>query len=521
MMKKITLFLMFMSVFFGYAQVPGVAAPTPPVRNAVDVISIFSDVYTNIAGVNTNPSWGQATVSTVIMIGGNNTLSYTNFNYQGTDWAGTPQNISAMEFLHIDIWTNSEAPNVFVISSGPEVAHAITSSPGTWKSVEIPIAGITGDLTNAIQFKFDGGTSGSIYLDNLYFYKSPANPVKDATLSDLKVDGTTILGFGSGTTNYTYEVPSGTTIVPQITTATTTQAGASRVITQASAIPGSATVAVTSSDASTTKTYTVSIVAVGPGTAAPTPPARNAADVKGIFSDAYPSSNVAVDTYDTTWCPGTTTNVMIAGNATKKVTGLGCEGVDFKTGRFDATAFTHFHMDIFTDTPTFNKNFNLKFSNWNGGAAEANAIEYSGTNANFLTDPNPGTWISIDITLASWTPITNASINDLVQFVITSDLGTVYYDNIYLYKGTPLGVEDFTKLSFKVFPNPSKDSWIVKTKNEIMSSIQVFDILGKQVLTLKPNATEAKINASKLRSGLYFAKINTANGSSSLKLVRE
>ena len=54
-----------------------------------------------------------------------------------------------------------------------------------------------------------------------------------------------------------------------------------------------------------------------------------------------------------------------------------------------------------------------------------------------------------------------------------------------------------------------------------MSSIQVFDILGKQVLSLTPEATEAKIDASVLKSGLYFAKINTDNGSSSLKLVRQ
>ena len=40
-----------------------------------------------------------------------------------------------------------------------------------------------------------------------------------------------------------------------------------------------------------------------------------------------------------------------------------------------------------------------------------------------------------------------------------------------------------------------------------MSSIQVFDILGKQVLSLAPNAIEAKIDASVLKSGLYFAKI--------------
>ncbi|MEY4938239.1 MAG: hypothetical protein RIS64_4600, partial [Bacteroidota bacterium] len=98
--------------------------------------------------------------------------------------------------------------------------------------------------------------------------------------------------------------------------------------------------------------------------------------------------------------------------------------------------FTHFHMDIWTDTPTVDKSFNIKFSNWAGGAGEANAIEYSTTNANFLTNPNPGTWISLDIPLTSFLPINGSDRSDLVQFVISSDLGTVYYDNLYLHKNT-------------------------------------------------------------------------------------
>jgi hypothetical protein len=77
------------------------------------------------------------------------------------------------------------------------------------------------------------------------------------------------------------------------------------------------------------------------------------------------------------------------------------------------------------------------------------------------------------------------------------------------------------EMTFKAYPNPTQDSWTVKTKNIKMSSIQVFDILGKSVMSLQPDTTEATIDASGLKSGLYFAKINTANGSSSLKLVKQ
>jgi len=45
-------------------------------------------------------------------------------------------------------------------------------------------------------------------------------------------------------------------------------------------------------------------------------------------------------------------------------------------------------------------------------------------------------------------------------------------------------------------------------------------LLGKQVLSVTPNAIEAKIDASILKSGMYFAKITTDNGSSTLKLIK-
>ncbi len=93
--------------------------------------------------------------------------------------------------------------------------------------------------------------------------------------------------------------------------------------------------------------------------------------------------------------------------------------------------------------------------------------------------------------------------------------------SIVIGPNTTLGTKDFTIAGLKVYPNPSQDNWTIKTQNIKMSSILVFDILGKQVLSLTPNTTEAKIDASALKSGLYFAKINTDKGSSSLKLVKE
>ncbi len=183
----------------GGATVPTSAAPAPPARAAGDVISIFSGAYTNITGVDTNPNWGQATVTTTIDIAGNSTLKYAGLNYQGTDWAGNAQNVSAMTHLHVDFWTaNSTALNVSVISAGPlEKAKALTvPTGGNWTSIDIPLTDFAPpvNLTNVIQFKFDG--NGDIYLDNLYFYK-PAGGGGGAG-TDIALNGTFETGTDSG-----------------------------------------------------------------------------------------------------------------------------------------------------------------------------------------------------------------------------------------------------------------------------------------------------------------------------------
>lgn len=78
-------------------------SPTAPTRAVADVISIYSDAYTDVA-TNYNPGWGQAgsVLEDFDPGDGNNVLGYTNFNYQGTILP--PTDVSSMENLHIDIW---------------------------------------------------------------------------------------------------------------------------------------------------------------------------------------------------------------------------------------------------------------------------------------------------------------------------------------------------------------------------------------------------------------------------------
>ena len=149
---------------------PTTAAPKPTLA-AANVISVFSDTYTNIAS-NLNPNWGQSTVVSQVSIASNNTLKYGGLNYQGLEF-NSSQNLSSMTTLHIDYYAaNSTSLKAYLISTGPvEKAKVLPiSTTSGWNSIEIPLSNFSPvDLTKVIQMKFDG--NGDVYLDNIYFHK--------------------------------------------------------------------------------------------------------------------------------------------------------------------------------------------------------------------------------------------------------------------------------------------------------------------------------------------------------------
>ena len=259
--------------------------------------------------------------------------------------------------------------------------------------------------------------------------------------------------------------------------------------------------------------------AVPPTTAPPTPPARLAADVISIYGDAY---GTPIGVANVPWDDSDFVVENIASNDVLKIDFGNFLGASLGAS-VDASAMTHFHMDFWiSDDFAAGQVFNPKWSNHAGGGAETDAFEL--TVAIGPTDVQ--TWVSIDVPLTDFANVKGAGIAaraELLEFLLTvsGTLDVGYLDNVYLHKNTTLGTEENEIVSFKTYPNPAQDSWTVKSKNINIASIKVFDVLGKNVLSLTPNGSEATIDGSKLRSGLYFAQLKTANGMSSLKLVKK
>jgi hypothetical protein len=163
-------------------------APTTPTYSAGEVISIFSDAYTSIDGINLNPNWGQSTAVSTETIADNTVLKYDNLNYQGTEVPNI--DVSAKTKLHLDYFTgNATVLKFFLISpdsngdgAAEEVAYELDlTNLGQWNSVDIDLShfGSVVDLTNVFQFKVEG--NGTVYFDNIFFYGGGSGSGTDNT----------------------------------------------------------------------------------------------------------------------------------------------------------------------------------------------------------------------------------------------------------------------------------------------------------------------------------------------------
>ncbi len=249
-----------------------------------------------------------------------------------------------------------------------------------------------------------------------------------------------------------------------------------------------------------------------PSVAAQTPPNRPAADVISLFSDAY--TNVAVAQWSADWDDASITDVMVAGNPTKKINFTNFLGVVL-ADYTNATAMTHFHMDYYINegADLVGKVLNPKLSNHAAKTGETNALLLT----NLPTEA--GKWVSLDVPLSTFTPQGTFDRESIKEFLITSNLGVVYVDNIYLHKNT-LGAQKFETSSVKIYPNPVKNSFTISANSEIQR-VSVRNILGQEVLKSSPRSNTATLQTSQLQKGVYLVTTEIDGKSTTSKIVKE
>ena len=79
-------------------------------------------------------------------------------------------------------------------------------------------------------------------------------------------------------------------------------------------------------------------------------------------------------------------------------------------------------------------------------------------------------------------------------------------------------MNDFSKNSFKVFPNPTSLGYInISSNNPSAMKVGVYDILGKRVIS--ETVSNNRLDVSKLNTGIYVMKISQDNATVTKKLV--
>lgn len=257
-------------------------------------------------------------------------------------------------------------------------------------------------------------------------------------------------------------------------------------------------------------------VAIPSPTTAPSTPTIGSGMTISLFSDAY--TDLAA-TWNPNWGQTTVvTDETIASNLLKKYENFNYSGVEPTGGTIDASSMTYINLDYWTSDAT---DLKIKLVDYRGdGAWGSDNIEVEITKA-----VTTNAWGTISIPLTDFTTANPSMIlTDIGQLVLSATGATnpVYLDNFYFSVGSALGVNAIDKdISFNAYPNPTRGNWNIRTYNHKISSVEVFNILGKRVMTLSSNSKDVDIDGSNLETGLYIAQIKTDSGIKSLKLIKK
>jgi len=485
-------------------------APTHPIANVISIYGI--DTYTPVTGVDPLADWGQfgragSTYEYYTISGtSHNVLKYGKLSFQGIDFTGNPQDLTAMKYLHLDIWTGDAAATplwVALIHLNENIALIKTiTTDGTWYGLDIPLAEYVGStLTSINQLMFTSdewrtlATNTSlprdIYVDNIYFWSdvTPTLTVSPKTLTIASLAGSTN-SFGiSSSINWTVSSDQ-TWLTPSAVSGTangtiTLSATANTVLASRTA-----TVTITGSDATI---QTVVITQTGsPVPDAPTPTIA-ALGVIAIFSDTY--TPVAAEFQNWSGTNMTEQSSATPANKVKNVSANCCFGYGLTVK--DISSMTTMHVDIY---PTTLASMSIGIVS-NGDKKVAKTL-------------TPNVWNSIDIPLADFT---GANLANVAQIGFWDMNGVFYMDNLYFYNAT-VGLSKLDKSDISVYPNPVKSDLFLNGLPQ-NATVKIYDMRGKLIINRQNGDNQIHVN--NLAKGIYSIQISGKNGITTKKFVKE
>jgi hypothetical protein len=326
--------------------------------------------------------------------------------------------VSTTDHFHIDVWTPDDASNFQVklvdagangLLNGQDTAGILTitaaSNPplatGTWLSYDVPLSAFSGlaGLKNLGQMVLIAPDGGTVYVDNIYFYKSSGSGVAGPALppaAPAKLPADVISLFSSAYTG-------------------------------------------TAGDFSAkVDSYHASCFG---------PPGATVADYTIPGSHALKQYTLPTGGFGIIELIGLT-----GGTATPPDSALCGGGTQTGLNAINATAMTRIHFDVWSPGGSTNFQVHLVNGDVNGYVNQGpGAPGTAGSPTNFASGANPvaaGAWTSFDIDLSTLGPAgapAGLTKLGLVKF-FSNDAGTFFIDNVYFWK--PPALPPFSTITF-------------------------------------------------------------------------
>ena len=175
----------------------GAAAPMYP---DTSVVSLFSDVYTDVTVDTWRTGWSVADFSST-SIDGDSMHLYNNLDAVGIETVGANSlDVTNMDHINLDIWTpNATTFKIKLVDfgadngydGGDDSEHEIAfenPTTGTWVNYHIDLADFTNltGKTSISQIILSAAPAGSakVYIDNVFFSKEPTESVPITAAAD-------------------------------------------------------------------------------------------------------------------------------------------------------------------------------------------------------------------------------------------------------------------------------------------------------------------------------------------------
>ncbi|MEY3241544.1 MAG: hypothetical protein RIR11_2983 [Bacteroidota bacterium] len=223
---------------------------------------------------------------------------------------------------------------------------------------------------------------------------------------------------------------------------------------------------------------------------APTPPTRNTTDVVSIYSGAY--TDLVGTKIGKNWGEATiASDITVDGDLTKQLLQFNYQGIVLDAP-VNLVGFEKLHIDVFqTDQAQ------IKLSIIHQGGADITKL---------LDIANPG-WNSFDLPLSNFAGLNLATVYQLkLEGAPTQGNTTVFFDNLYFYKGTSSTLDNLTADNLRVYPNPFKNDLTIDATASI-SKVAVFNVFGQEVLSFWPNTASTTMPLGGLAVGVYFVEV--------------